>query len=405
MARQGFFNKLIMGSDNMPDFTPEQLPKSRWALFFDVFKNRLFPLFKVSLLTDIFAIPLILIILFDIINTSTYNAIIPYDGNVGIGYPVEPNAQAISDFVSLNNGVTTLALMVFGIIIFSIGLAGAFYVVRRIVWGEPVEVLRHFGHGIKSSFTSFLLIGSVFGLSFFMMMFNFLVYGKYDIPEFVSVLLSIISVAQFVITTCVTFYVMAQSVTYNMKFMQLVRNSMIFGFALLPQTVFFIALAILPIVLAAILPIMLSPGIYAIYAFIGFGYSVLVLTVFAHYVFDKYLNDRVKGAKKNRGMYVEDPEEKKRREIERIKSHNTIYGGAYVAKKLSSIDSGSEITPLSSSYSRSDIMKLTEEKKKIEEEIRTERELAEAEVMKQVEEYDFEQQVYAKTKKKKKKKD
>ena len=33
--KQGFFNKLIMGADNMPDFTPSQLPTTRWGLFRD----------------------------------------------------------------------------------------------------------------------------------------------------------------------------------------------------------------------------------------------------------------------------------------------------------------------------------------------------------------------------------
>ena len=184
--------------------------------------------------------------------------------------------------------------------------------------------------------------------------------------------------------------------------MSLVKNSIIFAVALIPQNVFFIALALAPIFLAMILPVMLAPGVYFMYLLIGFGYSLLVLTVFAHYVFDKYLNDRVKGAKKNRGMYVPDPEELRRKEIERIKSHNTIYGEAYVAKKLSSIDSGSELTPLSASYSRADLMKLSEEKQKIEEEMRLERETAEAEVRKELEEYELEQAKSKKGKKKKK---
>jgi|GEM_PF-678658 len=402
MAKQGFFNRLIMGKDNLPDFTPEQLPKSRWSLFFDLFKNQIFPIFKATLLCDVFAIPLILIILFNFINNTTYNAVVPFDANIGFGYPVEPNIIDISDFVLLNNGIRVYALLIIGVIILAIGLAGGFYVMRRIAWGQPVEVVRHFFQGIKENFMAFFATGAIFGLSLFMMLFSFLAIGMYDLNGVLSVVLLVISVIQFVITSCVALYIMTQSVTYKLGFTALVKNSIIFAVALIPQNVFFIALALAPIFLAMILPVMLAPGVYFMYLLIGFGYSLLVLTVFAHYVFDKYLNDRVKGAKKNRGMYVPDPEELRRKEIERIKSHNTIYGEAYVAKKLSSIDSGSELTPLSASYSRADLMKLSEEKQKIEEEIRLERETAEAEVRKELEEYELEQAKSKKGKKKKK---
>ena len=84
--RQGFFNRLIMGSDNMPDFTPAQLPKTRWGLFADVFKNKLFEIFKLSLWGDLFLLPLVVFFIFNFINTRAYNIYIPYDANIGIGF-------------------------------------------------------------------------------------------------------------------------------------------------------------------------------------------------------------------------------------------------------------------------------------------------------------------------------
>ena len=101
-------------------------------------------------------------------------------------------------------------------------------------------------------------------------------------------------------------------------------------------------------------------------------------------------------------MYVPDEEELKRRRIERIKSHNTVYGEAYVAKKLSSIDSGSSITPLSGSYSRADLARLSEEKQIIADEIKQEREAATEEVMREIEQFDLENQPKNKGKKKRK---
>lgn len=104
----------------------------------------------------------------------------------------------------------------------------------------------------------------------------------------------------------------------------------------------------------------------------GIAYIVLVWTVFSQWVYDKFVNDKVKGAVKNRGMYVKNAEEERAAEIERIKTRNTVYGAAYVSRRLSSIDDGKTFTPLSTNFSRNDLKKLSEEKAEMEEEINNE---------------------------------
>ena len=49
--KKGLIYRLTMGKDNLPDFTPNKLPGSRWAVFKDVFTNRLGAMAKVSLLS------------------------------------------------------------------------------------------------------------------------------------------------------------------------------------------------------------------------------------------------------------------------------------------------------------------------------------------------------------------
>ena len=64
MAKQGLFSRLIIGDENLPDFNPSQLPKTRWGLWWDTFKNRLGALCKVNLLLLLFLIPVIAVLLF-----------------------------------------------------------------------------------------------------------------------------------------------------------------------------------------------------------------------------------------------------------------------------------------------------------------------------------------------------
>ncbi len=393
--RQGFFNKLIMGSDSLPDFTAKNLPTTRWGLFWDVFKNRFFELFKVSLLGDLFAIPLILVLFFAFLSERAYNIYIPYDGNIGIGYPLEPNAAIMGQVLTYYSAIRKFAMLIPCIMIFAIGLSGVFYVMRRLVWGEDVSVVRHFFKGVKENWLASLITGSVFALSLFMMMYNFLNNELNDNVGFFNILLTVIGVLQFVVVCCWALFMLSQEVTFKLKMRELVMNSFLFAIALVLNSVLFIMLAVLPIafteILSAFVPVAtytVSPAVYIAYLALGLGYSSLVLTVYSHFVFDKYLMGRIEGAKKNRGMYVKTEEEKKAEEIARIKNHNVIYGEAYVARRLGTIDDGSDITPLSSSYSRSDLQRLSEEKEKIKEEEAERRKIANEEIRREIEEYD-----------------
>ena len=100
-------------------------------------------------------------------------------------------------------------------------------------------------------------------------------------------------------------------------------------------------------------------------------------------------------------MYVRTPEEEKQAEIERIKTRNVVYGAAYVARKLSSIDQGAKLTPLSGSYSRADLARLSEEKEHIKNEVENERIRAEAEVEQEILSFETEQAKKDKNKKRK----
>ena len=393
--RQGFFNRLIMGSDNMPDFTPAQLPKTRWGLFADVFKNKLFEIFKLSLWGDLFLLPLVVFFIFNFINTRAYNIYIPYDANIGIGFPLETDAIIRGQSFAFTSEFQSLLIMIPLIVVLFLGMAGALYVMRRLVWGEPVTVTRHFFKGIKDNWKCAVVTGLLFSMSLFIMMFSFLIFGMLDNAGFINILMIIIAVIQFILVCGVALFAMTQSVTYKMKIKQILSNGFVFGFALVAQNVFFLFIAFFPVIIPEILALFsastrftIAPIFYILYAILGVGFSMLVLTVYSQYAFDKYLNDRVEGAKKNRGMYVMTPEEEKRLEIERIKTHNVVYGAAYVAKRLSSINEGAGITPLSASYSRADLQKLSEEKNRIKDEVEKERAEAEAQIAEEIKKYD-----------------
>ena len=193
-----------------------------------------------------------------------------------------------------------------------------------------------------------------------------------------------------------------QEVTYKLKAIPLIRNSFLFTIALAIQTLFIMILCALPILLLMLIPLQFSVFLWLIFVILGPAYIILIWTVYSQWAFDRFVNDRVKGAVKNRGMYVKNPELEKQNEIERIKARNTQDGAAYVSRRLSSIDDGKTFTPLATNFSRNDLIKMNEEKAQMREEI--DREKAEVDAQLEEEMIAYEEQKAAEKKNKKKKK-
>lgn len=401
--KKGLIYRLTMGKDNLPDFTPNRLPGSRWAVFKDVFFNRLGAMAKISLLTFLFTLPAVAWLVIMNIVLQVDAQLIPYSSNIGIGYPVVVDAALMGQYRTFMYNVQTYAILIPLIMIAGIGFAGAFHVMKLLGWGEGVSVGGTFFQGIKKNWASFLWIFLYAGISLFVFIFCIMAYGYLtEINTVVRVIMIALAVVQFVLMLCMLLYLCTQTVTYKLGFMGLVKNSLLFAVALFPQNVFFIALSLLPVIIIMFLPLQIGIFFWMIFLFLGIAYIVLVWTVYSQWVYDKFVNDKVKGTVKNRGMYVKNAEEERAAEIERIKTRNTVYGAAYVSRRLSSIDDGKTFTPLSTNFSRNDLKKLSEEKAEMEEEINNEI----AEVNAQIEEERIkweEEQAAAKKRRKKNK--
>lgn len=138
--KKGLIYRLTMGKDNLPDFTPNRLPGSRWAVFKDVFFNRLGAMAKISLLTFLFTLPAVAWLVIMNIVLQVDAQLIPYSSNIGIGYPVVVDAALMGQYRTFMYNVQTYAILIPLIMIAGIGFAGAFHVMKLLGWGEGVSV-------------------------------------------------------------------------------------------------------------------------------------------------------------------------------------------------------------------------------------------------------------------------
>lgn len=399
---KGLMNRLLMGKDNLPDFTPDKLPGSRFAVFKDVFFNRIGAMAKISLLCVLFLLPAIAWIFFMSMTMAVDSSIIPYSSNLGIGYPVITNASLIGEYRTFMYNVQLFSVLIPLLMIAGVGFAGAFHVMKMLAWGEGVAVATTFFQGVKKNWFRFIWIFFYLGISLFVLMFNITGFNALGYNIVLKIIALVFAILQFVIMLFMMLWLCTQEVTYKLKAIPLIKNSFLFTIALAIQTLFIMILCALPILLLMLIPLQFSVFLWLIFVILGPAYIILIWTVYSQWAFDRFVNDRVKGAVKNRGMYVKNPELEKQNEIERIKARNTQYGAAYVSRRLSSIDDGKTFTPLATNFSRNDLIKMNEEKAQMREEI--DREKAEVDAQLEEEMIAYEEQKAAEKKNKKKKK-
>jgi hypothetical protein len=127
---------------------------------------------------------------------------------------------------------------------------------------------------------------------------------------------------------------------------------------LIPLNVFFMALSVafLLLLLFDITSIFFALGLIAI-LLIGLSLFALIWTNYSQWAFDEFLNDKIAGAKKYRGIYKKnasnEPEE-------------FVYKKSKLSKTIKPVtDYDVEITELPEMFTREDLLKLEESRKRM----------------------------------------
>ena len=308
--KQGFIARLLEGKEKSEEYARSTLPTNRWQLFWDIFKGNFGKMVKVNLLIIIFFIPLLLVLIMGSMLSNNYGLLYPFGSNLGVGYPAVPNQQGLVEMLTLQTDAVTYGLVVLTSVIAAVGLAGGMYVVRNMVWTEGIFVANDFWKGVKLNFKNALQTALLFSVVFFIVNttsnMTALARASGTLGTAEGVLLTISQVLSYVLLVLVgmmSLWMIALGVNYEQKFTVLLKNAFLIAVGTFPQTIFFGAIAIAPFLL------FLIPGEFFIVAacivviLFGFSFGLLVWLDFAQWVFDKYINPKIAGAKVGRGIY------------------------------------------------------------------------------------------------------
>lgn len=377
--KKGLIARMLEGKEKSEEYARSTLPTNRWQLFWDIFKGNFGKIFKVNLLILIFFIPIIAIIIFHNVAMQQYGLIFPFGANLTVGYPAVPDTAGFAELLALQQEAILYGAFVVASFIAAVGLAGGMYVIRNMVWTEGIFVANDFWRGVKLNYWNALQAAVFFSVA--MLICKSLI----NITEF-SLAVQELSKAQrvwfkiseafsgilIVLAALMSLWMIALGVNYKQGIWTLIKNSFLMTIGMLPQSLFFGVLALLPF------GIFFLGGGFSFFTMFGvillvlfsFAYALLVWLDFAQWAFDKFINPKIEGAKVGRGIYNKDGssalgENESAAAMEYKRAILAAGKSKLVSRPIKPIDDSLQVYELPSAFTREDLQKLRDSKQNI----------------------------------------
>ena len=378
MAQQkkGLITRLLEGKERSEEYARSTLPTNRWQLFWDIFKGNFGKIVKVNLLVLIFFIPLLFVIIMCSLVNSNNGIIYPFGANMGIGYPAAPSLQGISEWLVIQSDLVLYLGIAVSSIIASIGLSGGMYVIRNMVWTEGIFVANDFWRGVKLNYKNALQTALFF--CFMMFLTNILI----DLSAFAlaagnlskgeTIWLHVSQAVSYVfmfLGALMSLWMIALGVNYKLTFFTMFRNAFLVTIGTIIQSIFFMLLAMIPFLF-----IIIGGGFFTLIGVLviilfALAYFLLVWLDFAQWVFDKFINPKIEGAKVGRGIYNKDGSSNAAADSAAALEYQRVilsHGRSrLVARPIKPIDDSLQVYELPQSFTRDDLRRLRESKQNI----------------------------------------
>ncbi len=380
MAQQkkGFFTRMLEGKERSEEYARSTLPTNRWQLFWDIFKGNFGKIFKINLLVLLFFIPTIVWIVVCGVLDQSNGVIYPFGSNLGVGVGALPEFAGVSEYITLQSNMMRFGGIAISCFVACVGLSGGMYVIRNMVWTEGIFVTNDFWRGVKLNYKNALQAGLF--LSVILFICNFFIDTANvtlaleevtGFRRFWFVFSKILSVSLIVLSTFMTFWMISLGVNYEQKFFALFKNAFFMTVGMIPQTVFFAAMALLPFLLFLLGDFFTIFAIFILLIF-GLAWCLLVWISFSQWAFDKFINPKLQGAKVGRGLFNKDgtrAETGDESAAEKEYRRTLLAAGKsnLVARPIKPIDDELEVYELPTSFTREDLKRLRESKTVIKE--------------------------------------
>lgn len=367
----------LEGKERREEFACGTPPESRYTLFWDILKGRFGKLMLVNLCVLVSVLPIVGIAVFRYLTVSAQDVFGPFGAGLNVGYPAFPDVVGYAERSVFFSDMLYFALLIPASAIAAAGISGAMYLAGSLLRTQGVFVFKDFIHGIERGFFSVLeaaLIGTV-------LLFGARLCGNY--ADWAAALgepyaawmiaAKIVSYLVFSLALLVCFWMISLGVTYRQGPLSLLRNALVLTFGTFPQTVLFAAVAAAPIFLVLFVSntFLFSIGM-VFYLLIGFSWFCLVWMTYSQWAFDKFIGVGEKAAvraketpQKENAVAKALAEKAAMNEYRRLVA---VQGKSRLFScPMKPIDDGEEPFLLSEAFSREDLTKVEESRRKMRE--------------------------------------
>ncbi len=258
----------------MAEKTELRLPRNRFQEFRYVIKQW-DKMLALSLFVALFALPLVALLYVSAVAEASL--LEKYSGT-----------QYLAQVISLR--ITTALISPLGFYLLILALQGAFYFIRRRVWGQGSSLVQDFFKGVRTSFVASILPALLSSLTFL-----FFVSAVWFVPiavtDTILQIVAYLAVALVVtLTVSATMFDIAQNAIYKISVFQRLKNSFIFALSKFPKNFLVVLATFAPFAFTLVWTVLGVVVSFTLMALYWFGGSVLLQTLYCHSVFDKYIN-------------------------------------------------------------------------------------------------------------------
>ena len=323
-----FMNNYYYGKSGKGDYTPEDLPKTRMQLFFEMLRVRLSALCRMNLIYMLPWIPTMLVI----------GMLVMYVLTMGVG-PTQKQTITNADGTTTTQTVrvelteeeqlalldqqvevlptminTMLVLLIPCVFITGPWTAGVAYVTRNWSRDEHAFVWSDMKDAMKENWKQALGLSAITSVIPLLMYLCWQFYGSLAVNNWFMTVPQMFTVMVGVVWYLALTYAYPMLVTYKMSFGTIIKNSLLMAVGRLPQSVGIRLLLCVPVALGIALTFLLGSlwvplAIFAWYMLIGFTLSRFITASYTNAQFDKFINSRIEGAVVNRGLAEEDEDD------------------------------------------------------------------------------------------------
>ena len=287
-------NSYFYGKSGKGDYTKDDLPTTRWQLFWEMLRVRLSAIVRLNLMYMLSWLPAMIVIVIGVMSLLT-----------GVSGTEE---AAVMDAANIQGVfLMTCVLLIPCILITGPFTAGTCYVTRNWARDEHAFIWSDFKDAVKENWKQSLVISAITAIMPAMMYICWTFYGQMAATQPLMTVPQTLTVILGLVWSLAVTYMYPMIVSYKMRLRDIIRNGLLLAIARLPMSVGIRLLHCVPFAIAFVVAYFFNAlwailGLFAYYLIIGFGLSRFVTASYTNGVFDKYINSRIEGAVVGRGL-------------------------------------------------------------------------------------------------------